>query len=235
MTGGARIGRDVARALAERGCHLALSYRRSKRVALQVAEEAGREGVSTLLMQGDMAAERDVKRCVSKIKRKFGRLDVLINMASDFKRIPLRNLNAKTWTDILGSNLTSAFLTSLHAVPLLKKSRGRIINFSDAVAERRRPHNTGYVPYYTAKVGVLGLTEALALELAPEILVNAIAPGPIMPPVGSSSRHHGKVLRQTLLNRWGGGEEVAKAVLYLLESDFVTGECLRIDGGSHLI
>ncbi|MGI8783853.1 MAG: SDR family oxidoreductase, partial [Acidobacteriota bacterium] len=89
-------------------------------------------------------------------------------------------------------------------------------------------------PYYVAKMSVLGLTEALALELAPEILVNAIAPGPILPPPDLSKEEYDEVARATPLGRWGGPEEIARTAVFLLETDFVTGECIRVDGGRHL-
>jgi NAD(P)-dependent dehydrogenase (short-subunit alcohol dehydrogenase family) len=115
-----------------------------------------------------------------------------------------------------------------------KAGGGRIINLCDWVAASGRPRYRGYVPYYTAKAGVKGLTEALALELAPKILVNAIAPGPILAPPGLSSSANREVLQNTPLGRWGGPAEIARAALFFVESDFVTGETLRVDGGRHL-
>jgi NAD(P)-dependent dehydrogenase (short-subunit alcohol dehydrogenase family) len=112
---------------------------------------------------------------------------------------------------------------------------GRIINFSDWVAKSGRPRYRGYLPYYVAKAGVIALTEALALELAPDnILVNAIAPGPIVAPPGTTPEEHKAVEDATPLGRWGGEIEIAKAVLALLESDFITGETIRVDGGRHI-
>jgi NAD(P)-dependent dehydrogenase (short-subunit alcohol dehydrogenase family) len=112
---------------------------------------------------------------------------------------------------------------------------GRIINFTDWVAASGRPRYPGYLPYYVAKRGVIGLTEALALELArDQILVNAIAPGPILPPEGTSPEESKAVEAATPLGRWGGEAEVAAAVLFLLDSGFVTGETLRVDGGRHV-
>ncbi len=112
---------------------------------------------------------------------------------------------------------------------------GRIVNFSDWVAASRRPRYAGYLPYYVAKAGAIALTEALALELAADdILVNAIAPGPILAPPGTSPDELTAIERATPLGRWGGEIEIAKAVLALVESDFVTGETIRVDGGRHL-
>jgi NAD(P)-dependent dehydrogenase (short-subunit alcohol dehydrogenase family) len=112
---------------------------------------------------------------------------------------------------------------------------GRIINFGDWVAASGRPRYTGFLPYYVAKAGVIALTEALALELAPDqILVNAVAPGPIVAPEGTGDEEFASVERATPLGRWGGEAEIAKAVVSLIESDFVTGETIRVDGGRHL-
>jgi NAD(P)-dependent dehydrogenase (short-subunit alcohol dehydrogenase family) len=112
---------------------------------------------------------------------------------------------------------------------------GRIVAFSDWVAASRRPRYQGYLPYYVAKAGVMALVEALALELAPDqILVNAVAPGPIVPPEGTSAEERTAVERATPLGRWGGEAELAKAVLALVETDFITGETVRVDGGRHV-
>jgi NAD(P)-dependent dehydrogenase (short-subunit alcohol dehydrogenase family) len=112
---------------------------------------------------------------------------------------------------------------------------GRIVNFGDWIAKSGRPRYTGFVPYYVAKAGAIALTEALALELAADgILVNCIAPGPILAPPGTTDEESQAVERATPVGRWGGEIEIAKAVLALLESDFITGETIRVDGGRHL-
>jgi NAD(P)-dependent dehydrogenase (short-subunit alcohol dehydrogenase family) len=112
---------------------------------------------------------------------------------------------------------------------------GRIVNFTDWVAASARPRYRGYLPYYVAKAGVKALTEAFALELAADqILVNAIAPGPVLPPEGTPESELEAVVKSTPLGRWGGAAEVAKAVLAIIDADFVTGETIRVDGGRHL-
>jgi NAD(P)-dependent dehydrogenase (short-subunit alcohol dehydrogenase family) len=117
----------------------------------------------------------------------------------------------------------------------MRERGGRIINFSDWLSKSGRPRYVGFLPYYVAKTGVIALTEALALELAPHnILVNAIAPGPVLAPPGTPDEELAAVERSTPLGRWGGEQEIAKAVLALLDSDFITGETIRVDGGRHL-
>ena len=116
-----------------------------------------------------------------------------------------------------------------------RQGGGRIVNFSDWVARSGRPRYPGYLPYYVAKAGVIALTEGLALELAADqILVNAIAPGPILAPPGTSAEESSAVERATPLGRWGGEIEIAKVVLAVVDSDFMTGETVRVDGGRHV-
>ena len=115
-----------------------------------------------------------------------------------------------------------------------ERGAGRIINFTDWLPISGRPRYKGYVPYYTSKAAVAALTESLALELAPEILVNAIAPGPILAPPDITAEETARVIEATPLRRWGGAEEIARAALFLIETEFVTGECIRVDGGRHL-
>ncbi len=111
---------------------------------------------------------------------------------------------------------------------------GRIVNTSDWLAISGRPHYPGYTPYFASKAAVTALTESMALDLAPDILVNAIAPGPILPPPDLTADEDREVLAATPLARWGGAAEIAKAALFLIETDFVTGESIRVDGGRHL-
>src|SRR6266704_2985026 len=135
----------------------------------------------------------------------------------------------------LDANLKSAYLLALAAAPLMRRhGDGRIVNFADWLPASGRPRYRGYLPYYVSKAGVVGLTESLALELAPSILVNAIAPGPILKPPGFSAAGDREVRKATPLGRWGGPFEIARAVLFLVETEFVTGETLRVDGGRHL-
>lgn len=235
ITGGARIGIEVARALAERGCRLALTYRSSRgpaEEALRFARSAGSEG---LILRCDTTADSQVRRAVDEVVSAFGRLDVVVNMASVYEKAPYAALTRPAWDRIVSANLTTAHLTVLHAARHLKaKGGGRVINFSDWVAASGRPRYTEFAAYYAAKAGVVGLTQAQALELAPDVLVNAIAPGPILPPKSIRNEEVRSVAKVTPLGRWGGAAEIAKTVLFLCETDFVTGECIRVDGGRHL-
>lgn len=234
VTGGARIGQTVIAALAEKGCDLAIAYRSSRKSAEQAAQAARRAGVHARIFQADTTKEIQVQRLIKNISSAFDRLDIVVNMVSIYEPGNYEKLTRKEWQRDLDSNLTSAHLIVRHAAPLLKKNEGRVIHFSDWVAASGRPRYKDFVAYHAAKAGVLGLTQAQALFLAPRVLVNAIAPGPILPPARLRNEEVRDVRKVTPLGRWGGPAEIAKAVLFFIESDFVTGECIRVDGGRHL-
>jgi NAD(P)-dependent dehydrogenase (short-subunit alcohol dehydrogenase family) len=236
VTGGKRIGADIALALAARGADIALCYRESRTEAEATAHAVVRIGRRAQLIQADLRAPADCRRAVAETVTSLGRLDVLVNMASVYARKPYLELTDEDWERSLGVDLRAAHLCAQAAVPHMRTAgQGRIVNFTDWVAASRRPRYPGYVPYYVAKMGVIALTEALALELAADhILVNAIAPGPIIPPEGISPDELEAVVRATPLGRWGGSEEITRAVLLFMDSDFITGETIRVDGGRHV-
>jgi NAD(P)-dependent dehydrogenase (short-subunit alcohol dehydrogenase family) len=166
----------------------------------------------------------------------FGRVDVLVHLASIYRAVPLEALTEADWEDDLGANLRSVSYCITAAVPFMRRGGGgRIVAFSDWLAPSGRPRYRGFISYYVAKAGVSALTRALAPTLARDrILVNAIAPGPILPPPDLSSRDVEAVAEATPLNRWGGAAEVGRTVLALVETDVLTGEVVRVDGGRHL-
>ena len=233
ITGGARIGAVVAQALAARGCALALTYRHSRDAAEAAASAARAAGVRSVLIRADVSDEAQIKSAVSEAAQALGGLDILLNMASSYVKTP--SPSTADWDSAMDANARGAFLFSIHAAPLMKaRGGGRIINLSDWLPASGRPRYKGYTPYYASKAALKALTESLALELAPAVLVNAIAPGPILAPPDLSPDENARVIEATPLRRWGGGEEIAKAVLFLIETDFVSGECIRVDGGRHL-
>jgi NAD(P)-dependent dehydrogenase (short-subunit alcohol dehydrogenase family) len=233
ITGGARIGQVVAQALAVRGCSLALTYRGSRDAAEAAATAAREAGVRALTRRADATDEAQIIAAVNETARTLGRLDILVNMASTYIRTP--DPTVTDWTAALDANARSAFLFSRHAAPIMKAGGGgRIVNMSDWLVLSGRPRYSGYTPYYASKAAVAALTESMALDLAPEILVNSIAPGPILAPPDLSADELAEVMDATPLARWGGAEEIAKAALFLIETDFVTGESIRVDGGRHL-
>jgi NAD(P)-dependent dehydrogenase (short-subunit alcohol dehydrogenase family) len=236
ITGGKRIGQVVARELAARGMDLVLSYRGSKDEADQTAADVVAAGRKATTVSADVSKPADCTALVDSAVAAFGRLDVLINMASIYRSTPLSKVTAEYWDTDLNVNLRSAFLCSQAAIPHMRRSGGgRIVNFADWLARSGRPRYPDFVPYFVAKTGVIALTEALALEVAAEnILVNAIAPGPIVAPPDMLPDEIAEVAKATPVGHWGGELEIAKAVLLLCETDFITGETIRVDGGRHL-
>jgi NAD(P)-dependent dehydrogenase (short-subunit alcohol dehydrogenase family) len=233
ITGGARIGQKVADVLAQRKCSLALVYRASRDAAEASVEAARGRGVRAVAVRADATDKAQIAAAIDATVNSLGRLDILINMAAVYLETP--DPGEAEWTQAMDANARSVFLFSTLAAPFLRRNgAGRIVNFADWLPVSRRPHYRGYAPYYASKAAVVGLTESMALELAPEVLVNAVAPGPILAPPDLSAEEDAKVMEVTPLRRWGGAEEIAKTVMFLIETDFITGECIRVDGGRHL-
>ena len=236
ITGAKRIGAVVGRELAARGADVAFGYARSKAEADQAAADVRAVGRRAATFQADLSQPDAAAALVDAAARELGRLDVLVNMASVYVQRKFDDLSVASWDAVVNVDLRAAFLCAHAAVPHMRRQHGgRIINFSDWIARSGRPRYLGYLPYYVAKTGVIALTEALAAELAADnILVNAIAPGPIVAPPGTTDEEARAVEEATPLGRWGGEMEIAKVVLGLVESDFITGETIRVDGGRHL-
>jgi NAD(P)-dependent dehydrogenase (short-subunit alcohol dehydrogenase family) len=236
IAGGKRIGAAVARALAQRGCDVALTYNRSKDEAERSAEEITAAGRRASIVEADLTDASACLRAVDYAAKAFGRLDVLVHMASIYVAVPFGQLTVDQFDRNLAVDLRSGFLCARAAIPHMRAvGGGRIILFSDWLAVSGRPRYPGYLPYYVAKSGVIALAEALALEVSADgILVNAIAPGPILAPDDTSDAELKAVAESTPLGRWGGPAEIAKAVVAIIDSDFITGETVRVDGGRHV-
>ncbi|MEW6321128.1 MAG: SDR family oxidoreductase [Acidobacteriota bacterium] len=236
ITGGKRIGQVVAGELARRGADVALSYRGSRDEALAAAADVQAQGRRALTVAADVGRIDDCQRLVDTVAGELGRLDVLVNMASIYAPKPFDETTVEDWQRNIDVNVRSAFLCARAAVPHMRRQGGgRIVNFADWLARSGRPAYQGFVAYYTAKAAVIALTEALALELArDQILVTAIAPGPILAPPDLTDAERDEVARATPLGRWGGAVEIARTVLALVESEFITGETIRVDGGRHV-
>jgi NAD(P)-dependent dehydrogenase (short-subunit alcohol dehydrogenase family) len=236
ITGGRRMGAAVAEQLALRGADVALSYARSRTEAEEAAGRVRAAGRQAAVVQADLSRPEACRELVSHTVKTLGGLDVLINMASTYVQTPFDELSANDWDAALAIDLRASFLCAHAAAPVMRaRGGGRIINFSDWTAKSGRPRYRGFLGYYVAKSGVIALTEALALELADaDILVNALAPGPIIAPPDTTAEERRAVEEATPLGRWGGELEIAKAILALIESDFVTGETIRVDGGRHV-
>jgi NAD(P)-dependent dehydrogenase (short-subunit alcohol dehydrogenase family) len=237
ITGGKRIGRIVAQELALRGADIVLSYRESKAEAEDTVRDVQARGRRALATSADVSKAADCAALIASARDAFGRIDALVNMASVYGSTPFDDLTEAGWDRDLNVNLKSAFLCAKAAIPVMRATGGgRIVNFADWLARSGRPAYRGFVSYYVAKAGIIALTESLALELAADqILVNAIAPGPILAPPDMDPSEVAAVARATPVGRWGGEIEIAKAVLALIETDFITGETIRVDGGRHVV
>jgi NAD(P)-dependent dehydrogenase (short-subunit alcohol dehydrogenase family) len=236
ITGGKRIGSVVATELARRGAHIALTYHVSKEPAEETAAAVRALGRRALVLRADLRNPSASAALIDDAVAALGRIDVLVNMASVYRAKPFDDLTPEDWHHQMRVDLDATWFCSRAVVPHMREQGGgRIINFADWVAKSGRPRYYGFAPYYVAKAGVIAVTEALALELAKDrILVNAIAPGPIVAPEGTSQEEIEKIERSTPLGRWGGEIEIAKAVLALIDTDFITGETIRVDGGRHV-
>jgi NAD(P)-dependent dehydrogenase (short-subunit alcohol dehydrogenase family) len=236
ITGGKRIGRVVAQHLAERGADLVLSYRGSKTEAEATVQDVTTRGRRAIAVAADVSKAGDCASLAAAAVTAFGRVDALVSMASIYGSKPFDELTEADFDRDLAVNLKSAFLCAQAVIPAMRRTGGgRIVNFADWLARSGRPNYKGFTSYYVAKAGIVALTESLALELAPDqILVNAIAPGPILPPPDMDPAEVAEVAHVTPVGRWGGEIEIAKAVTALIETDFITGETVRVDGGRHL-
>jgi len=236
MVGAARMGDSLARALATRGADVAFSYRNSRTEAESSARLVRGLGRRAVVTPCDVTDVDAVHAMVDTVAAELGRLDVLVMMASRYDYVPFEALSVEAMEAQLGVDMRGTFLCMRACVPHMRAvGGGRMITFSDWTAASARPRYTGYSGYYVAKAGVKALTETFALELAPDnILVNSIAPGPILAPDAFDDDARQKVEEATPLGRWGGADEIAKTVIALVDSDFITGETIRVDGGRHL-
>jgi NAD(P)-dependent dehydrogenase (short-subunit alcohol dehydrogenase family) len=231
VTGAARrVGRTIALALARRGANVAITYQTSRTEANQLTKEITGRGTKALAVRVEVSRAGDVAAAVEQVVETFGRLDVLVNNAAIFPRTPWAELDETAWDRAIDVNLKGSFLFAKAAGDRMKAQKsGKIINIADWAGER--PYRN-YLPYCVSKAGVIALTKALALELAPEVQVNAVAPGPVLLPERMTEAQKAKVIAGTPLKRIGSPEDIASAVIFLLEgSDFITGAVLPVDGG----
>jgi pteridine reductase len=207
-----------------------INYRTSAGAAFKLVEEINRLGVGALAVQGDVSHSEDVARINREARTAFGPVQVLVNNASIFPKTPLAELTERDWDESIAVNLKAPFLCSLEfGRQMAQEDGGVIINLADWAAMRPYPD---YLPYLTAKGGIITMTKAFARELAPKVRVNAVAPGPIFPPLDLTDEEVEEARVGTLLQRWGSATDIASAIAFLIEgSDFITGAILPVDGG----
>jgi pteridine reductase len=229
--GGKRIGAEISRRLHGAGYDLAIHYRHSEHEALELKSELDRQRADgVLLLPGELAAPGVPAALVASVLAHFGRLDGLVNNASAFFPTPLGAVTDAQWQELFASNARAPFFLAQAAAPPLRAARGAIVNLVDIHAERGLREHT---PYVMAKSALAAMTRSLALELAPEVRVNGVAPGAVLwPEQGKSEAEKQSMLRSTPLGRAGTPEEIAEAVRWLLQdASYCTGQILRVDGG----
>ncbi|HEY2524914.1 MAG TPA: SDR family oxidoreductase [Candidatus Binataceae bacterium] len=231
VTGAARrVGRTIAEHLAGRGAAVAVHYNRSRAEAEAVVAGIERAGGRAHPFGANLESVAEIERMVADVLKTFGRIDVLVNCASVFYRKPIEEVTEHDWDVNLDTNLKAPFFLSKFAgVAMRRQGAGKIVNIGDWAGIR--PYNN-YLPYTVSKSGLIGLTRALAKALAPEVQVNCVALGPVMPPEEYSEEENARLVAGTLVKRLGSPQDVARAVLFLCEgTDFATGATLMLDGG----
>lgn len=234
VTGGAkRVGAAICRRLHAAGANIALHYRSSAGEALALqAELEGHRANSVLCVQADLLSLQDLPRMVNETVRHFGRLDGLVNNASSFYATALAEVDETHWADLLGTNLKAPLFLAQAAESALRTHHGAIVNIVDIHAERPMQ---GHLVYSVAKAGLVALTKALAQELAPQVRVNAVAPGVIIWPEHGGWEDEARrkqIVEHTLLKREGEPDDIARTVQFLFsDAPYITGQVIAVDGG----
>jgi len=233
ITGGAhRVGKAITMALARAGANVVVNYRSSAAAARETAGEAQALGVGGLALQADVGDLEQARALVTAAVGRFGTVDILVNSASLWQKTPLPMGDFAAWHRVLGVLLDGSIYLADAVAPLMQeRGEGAIVNIVDLSAWKPFP---GYIAHGVGKAGLLALTRQLAVELAPAVSVNAVAPGPVLPPPGYSREQTARMGGCTLKGRWGTAQDVADAVRFLVEADYITGEVLVVDGGERL-
>jgi pteridine reductase len=226
---GRRLGRAMAGALAARGMTMAIHHHASADGARKLREEILGAGGRAECFAADLTDAEAARALPRRVVAEFGRLDVLVNSAAIMRRLDFAATTPEQWDSIHNLNLRSVFFCTQGAAPALRATRGKVVNLADLAGLEPWP---GFVAHSTSKAGVVMLTKVLALSLAPEVNVNAIAPGAVLVPEDYPPEERDRLARSTPLRRLGSPSDVISALVYLLEGgDFITGEVLVVDGG----
>jgi 3-oxoacyl-[acyl-carrier protein] reductase/pteridine reductase len=230
ITGGAvRVGKAITLALAQAGANVVINYNRSAEAAEEPAVQAQKFNIGTLPIQANIGDPEQVAAMVAAAKVKFGGVDILINSASLWQPTPFPTDDLTDWHRVTNILINGAFYCANAVAPLmLARGEGAIVNIIDLAAYEPWPN---FMAHSVGKSALLAMSRQLALELAPAVRVNAVAPGPVLPPPEYSAEKIAKTAAKTLLNRWGTPEDIADAVLFFVKANYVTGEALAVDGG----
>ena len=228
---GRRVGQAIALALGAKGMKVAVHYNGSAAGADDTVARLKSEGSTGRAFQADLTDASGPASVVSQVVASFGGLDVLINSAAIMERTPFGEITQDAWDRIMAINLRAPFFVAQAAAPHLKKARGAIVNIADLAAFETWP---AYVPHGISKAGVVHMTRSLARVMAPEVRVNGIAPGTVLLPDDWDKAADERLRQTTPLARTGTPEDVSRTVIFLLESDYITGETIIVDGGRHV-
>jgi pteridine reductase len=230
VTGGAaRLGGAITLGLAQAGAHVVVHYNHSADAAQATVEQARGFGVQALSVQADLADPQGTQTVVRAVADRFGGTDVLVHAASPFVRGSLHETTLQMHRQVMGVLVESFFLLAQGLAPwMVERGEGVIVVVLDRGAFESWP---GFLSHSTGKSALWAMARSLAAELAPRVRVNAVVPGPVLPPPGYSQAQKDRLAARTLLRRWGAPQDVVDAVLFLLRSDYVTGEALFVDGG----
>lgn len=228
---GRRVGRALAVALGRRGAIVAVHHAHSRDEAAEVVREIEALGARAAAFQADLTAPGAPEALVQAVVSTLGGLHHLVNSAAIMERTPFGETTLDDWDRIFALNLRAPYFLSQAAAPHLRKARGTIVNIADLAAYETW---TGYIPHGLTKSGVVHLTRSLARVLAPEVRVNAIAPGTVLLPENWRREAEERLNRTTPLRRQGSPDDVAAAMLFLIDSEYITGESIIVDGGRHV-
>ena len=228
---GHRVGRAIALALAARGMRLAVHYNRTADGAEETRRTITSAGGEAALFPSDLSVAGAAAALVDEVAAHFGALDALVNSAAIMERTPIGEVTEDAWDAMFALNLRAPFFAAQAAARVMGERGGAIVNLADLAAFETWP---AYVPHAITKAGVVQMTRALARAMAPGIRVNAVAPGAVLLPEGWDGEAAERLRRTTPLQRLGSADDVAQAVVYLLEAEYVTGESLLVDGGRHV-
>jgi len=225
---GRRLGAEIARALGAAGARVAVHYHRSREGASETIRAILERGGEAEAFGADLADPASCERLVDQVLARFGTLDHLIASAAIFERTPLGTITSEVWDRTMAINVRATALLVQRAAPALRAARGSVVILTCTSASAPYAH---YLPYVVSKGAARQLARTLAIELAPEVRVNAVAPGTVLPPEQMTAREREELGARTLLRRIGTARDVADAVLYLVCAPFITGVELLVDGG----
>jgi pteridine reductase len=226
--GGTRVGASIVRALATAGCDVVIHYASNVTGAREVEADVVRLGRRLVLLEADLTDRVQIDQLATDALAEMGRVDVLVHNAANFDRVPPEALTAEAWDRAMALNATAPYLLTLALLPALRQAKGSVVAITCLSAERPWKN---YLPYSASKAALAHLVRGFAVGLAPDVRVNGVAPGTVMPPDDYDDETIERIRRKVPLNRIGEAADVARAVVFFAQNDYVTGQILAVDGG----